>query len=418
MSVTAIRTLLALVLAIGAAACAEEKADADLVKNLSPSSAADGGAKAGDAGSGPRGVDGGVSFAPFDNAVDKFIETYNKSDAGMALPIKGASAIVVDKGGLLHQQGYGDYEADRLYLIASASKILSVGVLMRLADQGKLDMDEPISTYFGEEWGADAKAGAVTAAQLVSNSSGLPSLAEVSAAARDLTSPLATNLCQYNPTGTLKDCAKILYETDPPREPDTTFAYGGSQWQLAGALAEQVSGKSWAELIDETYKKPCDVKSLGYTNQFAKASLGYPTFFMADEANLDVTDNPSIEGGAYITAPDYAKILQMHLNNGMCGKNRVLSEKAVKRMQEDRVGEYGGNLMSPAFTGYGLGWWINDAEQYVADPGAYGAFPWIDQKRNHAAMVIIETSSTVGAQLVLTAAKPALDGLLDKKPAK
>jgi CubicO group peptidase (beta-lactamase class C family) len=312
---------------------------------------------------------------------------------------------------VLHQQGYGDFDADRLYLIASASKILSVGVVMKLHDEKKLDIDEPISTYL-TEWG-ETKVGNVTAAQLFSNSSGLPTLEEVSGSVQNPSSPYVSNLCQYNFAGTLQDCSKILYETEPPREPDTEFGYGGSQWQLGGALAEVASGKSWAELIDETYVKPCEVPSLGYTNQYAKSALGYPKNFMGDVANLDPaerdTANPNIEGGAYITAPDYAKLLMMHLNGGKCGKNQVLSQASVKRMQEDRVSEYGG-MVRPPFTGYGMGWWIADG--YVADPGAYGAFPWIDEERGYAGIIMIELTSTVGAQLALSA-KPALDGVLD-----
>ena len=67
--------------------------------------------------------------------------------------------------------------------------------------------------------------------------------------------------------------------------------------------------------------------------------------------------------------------------------------------------------------GYGLGWWVNEAQSYVASPGAYGAYPLIDQKRGYAAIIIIEVTSTVGGTLA-AASKPALDGIFDGRSKK
>lgn len=347
-----------------------------------------------------------IDFTRFDAALQKAIDDHNASSPNK---IAGASAAVVhEQLGVLHTKGYGEFESDRLYLIASSSKILSVGVLMRLADQGMIDIDAPIGTYL-QAWG-ETKASEITVAQMLSNSSGLPSLTEVTAAA----SPFASNLCQYQDTGSLKDCGKILYETDPPREPDTTFAYGGSQWQLAGAVAEVVSGESWSTLIDSTYREPCEVPTLGYTNQFGMSSgLGYPSFFQAKKENLPVTNNPSIEGGAYVTVGDYAKLLVMHLRGGTCGDKRVLSAEATMRMQEDRVAEYNGSTGNANAPGYGLGFWINEANQTVTDPGAYGSFPLLDLKRRYGVFIAIELTSEVGTKLG-AAVKPSLDAIFDE----
>jgi len=352
-----------------------------------------------------------LDFSRFDAALEAAIAEYN-GGAAEDKRIHGASAVIVhDKLGALHSRGYGDYAADRLYLIASSSKILSVGVLMRLADQGKLDIDAPIGTYLSD-WG-QTQASSISVAQLVSNSSGLPSLAEVSAAANDPKSPFLSNLCQYNDAGKLQDCGKTLYATEPPRKPDSMFAYGGSQWQLAGAIAERVSGKHWAELIDETYVSACDVPSLGYTNQFARGGTSYPTFFMADEANLPVTENPSIEGGAYVTAPDYGKLLLMHLRNGVCDDKRVLSQAATERMRKNRLKAYGGTTGNAAQPGYGLGFWTDGSERVVTDAGAYGAYPLLDLDRHYGMFIVIELSSEVGVRLG-NKVKPVLDSIFDQ----
>jgi CubicO group peptidase (beta-lactamase class C family) len=346
--------------------------------------------------------DGGMplDFSAFDRAIDSFVT---------AQGLAGAAAIVVDRErGMVHLKGYGSFSPDRLFLIASSSKILSAGVLMRLADQNLLDLDAPIGKVVSGMWGGDGKA-ALTIAQRLSNSSGMVGLLD------EATYP--PYLCQFVPGGTLTSCARTIYQaadSDRIVPPDTRFRYGGGQWQMAGGVAEVVSGKSWAQLIREAYGEPCGATSLGFTNPFARAGMGYPAFFMANVANLDVTDNPSIEGGAYVTATDYAKILLMHLRRGMCDGNRVLSEAAVARMEQDRIGPaYGGMTPDPTLAGYGFGWWVDRVNAgVVADPGAYGAVPWLDNRRGYGAFILLEDTAQRGAQLRLQV-KPILDSVFD-----
>jgi CubicO group peptidase (beta-lactamase class C family) len=332
--------------------------------------------------------------------------------------------------GVVHARGFGGYPADRVYLVGSASKVVTVGVLMRLADAGALDLDAPIGRYLSA-WGMNDKS-ELRLAQLVSNSSGLVGLVD-----NPLYRPYA---CQYRDAGTLADCARSIFTADDAATrapPDTSFHYGGGQWQLAGGIAELVSGKRWEDLVAETYEGSCGSGSFGYTNQFAKAALSagglggaltYPAFFEGDLATLPSTENPNVEGGLFTTVGDYAKILLMHLRGGLCDGGRVLSQASVARMQVDRILEtYGGSTAGQsgrtaggsgatgggALEGYGMGWWIDRAHPGVfADPGLYGAFPWIDVPRGYGALVAIEADGDAGAELWSTV-KPALDQAFD-----
>lgn len=64
-------------------------------------------------------------------------------------------------------------------------------------------------------------------------------------------------------------------------------------------------------MVHDTYGV-CDVNSLGYTNPFGEAgaagnSFAYPESFHGDPRTLPTTANPSVEGGMYISAGDYAR---------------------------------------------------------------------------------------------------------------
>jgi CubicO group peptidase (beta-lactamase class C family) len=337
--------------------------------------------------------------------VDARIEQFLKDNG-----LPGATAVVVQRDkGQVHQRGYGEFDKDRLHLIASGSKVISAGVLLALSDQGALDLDAPVSevlSAFGEH-----KPG-VTTAQCLSGSSGM--LGFVGG------TNFGPYICQYVHRGSLQSCTKSLYVAEDKNEsvpPDTEFRYGGAQWQIAGGVAEIASGKSWAELLQEIYIEPCDVPSLGYDNQYERAQLegherGYPDFFLEDGPTA--TKNPNIEGGAYITSGDYGKLLLMHLRGGKCGDKRVLSEEAVARMQEDRIAEaYDGSTGVEGMQGYGLGWWIDrDHPGVVMDPGLYGGRAWLDNERGYAAFIVIEADETLGNAL-RDEVKPLLDAMFD-----
>jgi CubicO group peptidase (beta-lactamase class C family) len=352
--------------------------------------------------------------------------------------LKGASAVIVDKDrGMVHLAGYGDYAKDRNYLIMSSSKILSVGIMMRLVDQGKLNIDGRIGDYVSS-WDQAGKTSKpeLTVAQLVSGSSGLVGIVD-----NIVYAPYA---CMSDAAATLPVCASALYTADDAADrkaPDTEFHYGGAPWQLAGGVAEAASGKSWADLFQETYG-PCDVPSMGYTNATALVSvtfqpdgglnfggIGYPTTFTGDTSTLPKTQNPSIEAGVYTNAEDYGKLLLMHLRGGTCDGTRILSEGSVKAMQKDRIASYGGSTEQQMRTilagadaavltdaldlsGYGMGWWVDRTHPGVFyDPGAFGSASWLDVSRGYGGFIAIEGNVVIGAGLL--PAKTAIDAAFD-----
>jgi CubicO group peptidase (beta-lactamase class C family) len=293
--------------------------------------------------------------------------------------------------------------------------MLTAGVLLRLQDEGLLDIDAPVADAV--DWGAANPD--ITPAQLISNSSGLVGLID------GPTFP--PYLCQYIPSGSLQECGERIFTTteddDKVVPPDTKFRYGGAQWQVAGAVAEAASGRSWAELIDETYVEPCGVGSLAYNNHFAQMTsddgpFSYPPQFNADPSTLVATDNPNMEGGAYITPTDYAQLLLMHLRSGECEGGRVLSAEAVDRMHVDRLAEHYEPDFGedPDFDGYGLGWWIGaDDPDYIEDGGAFGAIPWLDLGRGYGAYLIVEATSELGRDLA-GELRPLIEEQIDAAP--
>jgi CubicO group peptidase (beta-lactamase class C family) len=322
-------------------------------------------------------------FAAVDDTVATFVA---------ASGLNGAGLIIVHREfGVIHHEHWGVFDEDRVSLIASSTKMVTAGVLLRLQDDGLLDIDMPIAEYV--EWGVGNPE--ITTAQLLSNSSGLIGLFEPN-----------PYTCMWVSDTTLQECAAEIMTTEADNDdvipPDTRFRYGGGQWQVAGGVAEAVSGKSWNELVHEIYVQACGLEVFGYSSPFDQVQMDgfkHPPGFKNNPDELRDSANPSMEAGAYTNTTDYGKLLLMHLRGGMCDNTRVLSSEALTLMHRDRIGAvYDGDAFGSG-TGYGMGWWVDRSNGHISDGGAFGSAPWLDLDDGYGVFVLTESSSETSSAL-------------------
>ncbi|HEY9632047.1 MAG TPA: serine hydrolase domain-containing protein [Coleofasciculaceae cyanobacterium] len=261
--------------------------------------------------------------------------------------LRGAVVLIAKNNRVIYEKAFGDYTVSTVVPTASATKWISASVIMTLVDDGKIALDDPISKYLPNFTG---KMGSITLRQLLSHTSGLP----------------GNNRCLANPSITLADCVDRIAQVGLLSDPGTEFRYGGVSYQVAGRVAEVVSGKSWDALFEEKIRTPLNMVNTSYGE----------------------TNNPRIAGGASSTVEDYANLLQIHLNGGVFNGKRVLSAASVEEMQRDQTGG-----VPIAFTPqpdnrrYGLGEWLdivgrNGRSVQLSSQGAFGFSPWIDRERN------------------------------------
>lgn len=298
--------------------------------------------------------------------------------------IANGSLLVLKDGRKLHELYSGTYQPSTLRVIASASKWLSAVVIMSLVDDGLLSLDDPASKFFPQQY--TGQKGTITIRQMFSHTSGLPG---------DETSDVLTR-----DDITLQQAAQFIATNNLIAAPGTVFCYGGLSMQLAGACAEVASGQSWSNLVELRLKRPLGLTLTTYGN----------------------TPNPRIAGGVSSTLYEYATVLQMLLQHGLWGTNRVLSSNAVSVMQQDQTA--GALIQCSPYskyglgdTRYGLGEWREalrpDGSAYqIGSGGAFGFAPWIDLDRNVASVfMVVNLMENVfpGMQQIKAAVRTAVD---------
>lgn len=250
--------------------------------------------------------------------------------------------------------------------ILSASKWVSAVLLLSLVEEGKLSLDAKISEFFSPLVPQlQGNLESLTLRHLLSFTSGVDTKL---ASYQDANSTLATS------------SADILQNFPLDSTPGQAFRYGDAHLQLAGYLAEQVSGKSWQSLFEEKIRNP-----LGMS--------GKPEFF-AKPRKTKGRNNPRPGAGLLICLHDFLLFQRMIWEKGTTPRGSLLSSALIDEMEKLQadpsiVPEDSELRLAGIDSGYGFGVWVerpSHSKSLVTSPGYYGFCPWIDRRAGYYAV--------------------------------
>ena len=222
--------------------------------------------------------------------------------------IPGLVYGIVSNGKLIHVRGIGvqDLEsrrpvtADTLFRIASMTKAFTALTVLKLRDEGKLQLDAPAETYVPEMRGWK-----------------YPTQDSPRIRVRDLLNHTA-GFVTDDPWGDRQtpmadaEFTKLLREGVPfTRPPGTAWEYSNLGYALLGRIITNVSGHPYADTITQTLLKPLGMTSSGFFVEAApreRRALGYR--WEDDEWRLEPTMAHGAfgaMGGIQTSANDYAK---------------------------------------------------------------------------------------------------------------
>lgn len=167
---------------------------------------------------------------------------------------KGNAAPVAVTAGLADREQGVAVLPDRLFKIGSCTKTFVAAALVKLAQDGKLDLSAPISGWFPDLPGA----GDISVRQLVNHRSGLPEF---------------EYYIPMDPTRrwTPQQLVDIAFASEKPKPPGGPAVYNNTGYVLAGMLIEAVSGQSLGGYVRTAVLQP-----LGLKNTWSPATEAFP----------------------------------------------------------------------------------------------------------------------------------------------
>jgi CubicO group peptidase (beta-lactamase class C family) len=279
---------------------------------------------------------------------------------GVAVAIVKDNQVVMSKGFGLTQYGTKNkVNADTLFGIASNTKAMTAALLANLVDQGELTWQTKVIDIIPEFQMPNAYVtGEFTLLDLLSHNSGL------GLGAGDLMIWPGTTL-------TNQDIIKGLKHLPEVSSFRSEFAYDNLMYVIAGEVIAKITGKSWQENIKETIFQPLGMKktkakfSLISQNNNNVARAHVPLDGKLNVVGGDFLEKFSSAGSVASSVNDMSLWLKAQLNKGTYGENQKLfSERQSHNMWQMRtilpVSTVATENDKTHFSGYGLGWFLND----------------------------------------------------------
>jgi len=272
---------------------------------------------------------------------------------------------------LVYARSLGGFDAAQPMPVASASKLVTGLLLLKLVDQGRLGLEDTTAQRLG--WRGER--GRITLRQLLSQTSGLK--------------PQAA--CVQEVRSTLQACIDAIRDdaTALTHAPGSHFDYGSVHFQVAARMAEAATGRSWGQLFEAELAQPLALKP----------ETVYQTapWFGRLRGEVGASANPQTGGGLVTSLVDYERLLALVFHRGEHGGQRLLRAALFDDMASvpNAAASVGSSPMARAAGQpyrYGLGVWAECVPARAACPqlssaGAFGWTPWIDREAGYYAVI-------------------------------
>ena len=289
--------------------------------------------------------------------------------------------------GTLDKDGEANMTKDTITQIGSMTKLITTIAVLQLVEQGQIDLESEIHKYLPELETLKIIESFDNKKPLFSTPNRKPTVKE-----------LLTHTSGYAYEFANKKAAKVVESGLSPSifenyiealnaplmfEPGKDFQYGiGIDW--AGILVERVTKKPLNEYFLDNIFKPLGMedtffeiptdkidrtakiwirKETPLPSLFQRLMLRMVSFFTwsdfiygPKEVQPMARDFGSADfyaggGGLYSTTSDYAKILQMLLNNGKLSGNQILTKETIEKMFQNQIGDL--EVVIDGFPGFG-----------------------------------------------------------------
>lgn len=278
----------------------------------------------------------------------------------------GGMVLVLQDGQIIHQAAYGlanlkkktPLTVDHIMHLASMGKQMTAMSIMILAEQGKLDYDDPISKYipeisqFGDEF---------TIRTVMQHTSGLP----------DYGDGITESLMKRSDNPTNEDMIDVLSKKRKLLSaPGDAFYYSNAGYDMLGVLIERVSGESFPDFVKSNIFDP-----LGMTNTFSlpnKKRRANPLVTISYTGSSDAPEaypNDPLDD-IYGSGSIYSTIGDMALYDEALYGDTLVSQKTVQAALKPATLNDGS--LAPYGFGVELEKW--QKETYVAHSGAWLGF--------------------------------------------
>lgn len=271
---------------------------------------------------------------------------------GAQLAVLDGDTITEVAAGVLSIRTECPVSTDALFLPGSIGKLYTATLVLMLADEGKIDLDQPVKSYLtGFEVRDTHARDTVTVRDLLRHTSGFDGDVFIDTGRGDDALPRYMD--------EIRDLPQIA-------EPGRIWSYSNSGYSILGRLVEVVGGAVFETALRERLFEPLGLES---TVAFAEEVIGHPN----SVGHVPNPENPeslmvSPQWGLYrscgpmgasvvASAGDVLRFVKLHLDGGLAADGtRLLSAAIVEAAQQPQIDLVDDTVLGES---WGLGWIVD-----------------------------------------------------------
>ena len=247
----------------------------------------------------------------------------------------GGVLLAAKEGRIFYHQGHCNHTYEKktpvrssdIFDLASITKVIATtSAVMKLFDQGKLDLDKPVVSYLPEFKGEQSRyfkdKRSITIRHLLTHTSGLPPFKRY-----------------FTMDGKIQTRLDSVFNTEPIYGLGDSTVYSDVGLITLGKLVERISGSSLDEFVDSLIFKPLGMKTTFFNPSKVKLHRILPTEIDANgnlvhgyvhDENAHSLGGVTGHAGLFSTAKDLSIFSQMMLNGGLYGWTRIFKSSTVE----------------------------------------------------------------------------------------
>ena len=292
--------------------------------------------------------------------LDAFVQQYTTQGKSLGIRSNFNGVVLVAKNNkiiLNKAYGFANFKTkeplteDSKFLIGSLTKPFVALLVLQQVQKGTIKLQQPITDflpYINKEKGK-----LITIHRLLANTSGVPHYDGLRGHIKNMRTFSSQKM-------TPKEYVQLVDKTGLSSIPSSKFQYSSLGYVLLGAVLEEVTNLSFAQLIENYIANPLQLKNTGFgNNDFLKNEIVKNYRFR----NGKYTENPNRDqsntytaGGMHATSKEIFKWSQALQNN------KLLNKRFTKKLFKENL------------NGYAYGWMRNDTEvlRYIPQAQFYG----------------------------------------------
>jgi CubicO group peptidase (beta-lactamase class C family) len=241
------------------------------------------------------------------------------------------SLLIIRNGDVLLDAYFTPYDGSFPHNLASVTKSIMTTLIGIAIDQGKIELDQSMISYFPNRVIAnlDERKESITVRHLVSNQNGF----ESGCLSGDELTLIAMR--------STPDWVQAALDRKVTHEPGTGFCYDSPGMHLLSAILQEATGMTALEFAQKNLFEPLGIHDVLWRADPQGYTRGW--------------------GDLYMKPPDAAKIGYLWLNKGVWEGRQIISASWVE--DSVKANSFGG------MGDYGYGWWISSDGYYATGRG-------------------------------------------------